>query len=72
MPSLGWTPQQVDALLLAVQPLVRLQQPLTDNGTALQDVVEDTQTPPPEVLVVPRTSAAAWMPVSATSPPVRP
>ena len=28
-----------------------LQQPLTDDGTALQDVVEDTQTPPPEVLV---------------------
>jgi RNA polymerase sigma factor (sigma-70 family) len=48
---LGWTPQQVDALLLAVQPLVRLQQPRTDNGTALQDVVADTQTPPPEVHV---------------------
>ena len=49
--ALGWTPQQVDALLLAVQPLAQLQQPLTDDGTALQDVVADTQTPPPEVLV---------------------
>lgn len=49
--ALGWTPQQVDALLLAVQPLVRLQQPLTDDGTALQEVLEDTQTPPPEVRV---------------------
>jgi len=49
--ALGWTPQQVDALLIAVQPLAQLQQPLTDDGTALQDVVEDTQTPHPEVLV---------------------
>jgi RNA polymerase primary sigma factor len=48
---LGWTPQQVEALLLAVQPLAQLQQPLTDDGTVLQEVVEDTQTPPPEVLV---------------------
>ena len=49
--ALGWTPQQVEALLIAVQPLAQLQQPLTDDGTALQDVVADTQTPPPEVLV---------------------
>jgi RNA polymerase sigma factor (sigma-70 family) len=49
--ALGWTPQQVEELLRAVQPLAQLQQPLTDDGTTLQDVVEDTQTPPPEVLV---------------------
>jgi RNA polymerase sigma factor (sigma-70 family) len=49
--ALGWTPQQVEALLLAVQPLAQLQQPLTDDGRALQEVVEDTQTPPPEVFV---------------------
>src|SRR5919199_1742912 len=49
--ALGWTPQQVEALLIAVQPLARLQQPRTDDGTALQDVVADTQTPPPEVRV---------------------
>jgi RNA polymerase sigma factor (sigma-70 family) len=41
----------VEALLLAVQPLAQLQQPLTDDGRALQEVVEDTQTPPPEVFV---------------------
>ena len=49
--ALGWTPQQVDALLRAVQPLAQLQQPITDDGTTLQEVMEDTQTPPPEVLV---------------------
>jgi RNA polymerase sigma factor (sigma-70 family) len=49
--ALGWTPQQVEALLLAVQPLAQLQQRLTDDGRVLQEVVEDTQTPPPEVLV---------------------
>jgi RNA polymerase sigma factor (sigma-70 family) len=49
--ALGWTPQQVEALLITVQPLAQLQQPLTDDGTALQDVVEDTQTPQPEVCV---------------------
>jgi RNA polymerase primary sigma factor len=31
--------------------MVQLQQPITDDGTALQDIVEDTQTPPPEALV---------------------
>jgi RNA polymerase sigma factor (sigma-70 family) len=49
--ALGWTPQQVEAILIAVQPLAQLQQPLTDDGLALQDVVEDIQTPTPEVLV---------------------
>jgi RNA polymerase sigma factor (sigma-70 family) len=49
--ALGWTPQQVDTLLLAVQPLAQFQQPLTDDGTTLQEVMADTQTPPPEVLV---------------------
>jgi RNA polymerase sigma factor (sigma-70 family) len=41
----------VDALLIAVQPLAQLQQPLTDDGTTLQEVVADTQTPAPEVRV---------------------
>src|SRR4029453_379475 len=49
--ALGWTPQQVDALLRAVQPLAQLQQPITDDGTTAQEVMEDTQPPPPEVLV---------------------
>jgi RNA polymerase primary sigma factor len=49
--ALGWTPQEVEELLSAVQPIVQLQQPITDDGTALQDVLEDTQTPQPEVLI---------------------
>src|SRR5215831_18361577 len=48
---LGWTPQAVEELLITVQPVVQLQQPITDDGTALQDILEDTQTPQPEVLV---------------------
>ena len=31
--------------------MVQLQQPITDDGTVLQDILEDTQTPQPEVLV---------------------
>src|SRR4030095_11085498 len=49
--ALGWTPQEVEELLSAVQPIVQLQQPITDDGTALQDILEDTQTPQPEALV---------------------
>jgi len=48
---LGWTPQAVEELLITVQPVVQLQQSITDDGTALQDILEDTQTPQPEVLV---------------------
>src|SRR5262249_45816479 len=47
----GWTPEAVEDLLTLAQPLVQLQQPLTDDGTALQDILEDTQTPQPEALV---------------------
>jgi len=49
--ALGWTPQDVADLLRVTQPLVHLQQPLRDDGTALQDVLVDTQTPPPEGLL---------------------
>jgi RNA polymerase primary sigma factor len=49
--ALGWTPQAVEELLIAAQPMVQLQQPITDDGTALQDILEDTQTPQPEALV---------------------
>jgi RNA polymerase primary sigma factor len=49
--ALGWTPEAVDELLITVQPMVQLQQPITDDGTALQDILEDTQTPPPDMLV---------------------
>ena len=49
--ALGWTPEAVEELLITVQPIAQLQQPITDDGTALQDILEDTQTPQPEVLV---------------------
>jgi RNA polymerase primary sigma factor len=49
--ALGWTPEAVEELLLTVQPIAQLQQPITDDGTALQDILEDTQTPQPDVLV---------------------
>jgi RNA polymerase primary sigma factor len=45
---LGWTPQEVEALLIAVQPLAQLQQPITADGMALQEVLADTQTPQPD------------------------
>ena len=49
--ALGWTPQAVEALLIAVQPIAQLQQPVTDGGDALQDCVEDTQASRPDELV---------------------
>ena len=49
--ALGWTPEDVEDLLRVTQPLVYLQQPLRDEGTALQDVLVDTQTPAPEELL---------------------
>jgi RNA polymerase primary sigma factor len=49
--ALGWTPEAIEELLSTVQPIVQLQQPLTDDGTALQDILEDTQTPQPDVLM---------------------
>jgi len=45
---LGWTLQEVEALLIAVQPLAQLQQPITADGMALQEVLADTQTPQPD------------------------
>jgi RNA polymerase primary sigma factor len=47
--ALGWTPQDVEDLMRVTQPLVYLQQPLRDEGTALQDVLEDTEILPPDV-----------------------
>jgi RNA polymerase primary sigma factor len=49
--ALGWRPEEVEALLRVTQPLVHLQQPLRDAGTTLQDVLVDTETPPPDVLL---------------------
>src|SRR5207302_3967241 len=41
--ALGWTPEEVEALLITVQPLAQLQQPITEEGDELQDVLADTQ-----------------------------
>jgi RNA polymerase primary sigma factor len=49
--TLGWTPQAVEELLITVQPLAQLQQPITDEGDVLQDVLADTQAPQPDELV---------------------
>ena len=49
--ALGWTPEAVEELLITVQPIAQLQQPITDDGTVLQDILEDTETPQPEALV---------------------
>ena len=49
--ALGWKPQEVEDLLIAVQPIAQLQQPITDDGDALQDVLEDTRAPQPDELV---------------------
>jgi RNA polymerase sigma factor (sigma-70 family) len=49
--ALGWTPQEVEDLLITVQPLAQLQQPITDEGDVLQDLLADTQAPQPDALV---------------------
>ena len=49
--ALGWRPQEVEDLLIAVQPIAQLQQPVTDDGDALQDLLEDTRAPQPDALV---------------------
>jgi len=49
--TLGWTAQEVETLLIAVQPIVQLQQPVTDDGDALQDLLQDTQSLQPDEAV---------------------
>jgi len=49
--ALDWTPQEVETLLIAVQPIAQLQQPVTDDGDALQDLLEDTQALQPDAVV---------------------
>jgi RNA polymerase primary sigma factor len=49
--ALGWTPQEVEDLLAAGQPIARLHQPLTEDGSVLADILEDVQAPKPEELV---------------------
>ena len=41
----------MEDLLITVQPVTQLQQPVTDDGDELQDILEDTQAPHPDALV---------------------
>jgi len=41
----------VEELLITVQPLAQLQQPITDEGDVLQDLLADTQALQPDELV---------------------
>lgn len=46
--ELGWTQQEVEELQAAIQPIVRLQQPVADDGSILADILEDHQAQKPE------------------------
>jgi RNA polymerase sigma factor (sigma-70 family) len=39
--ALGWTRKDVEELQAAVQPIIRLQQPLAEDGGSLADILED-------------------------------
>lgn len=49
--ALGWTREEVEELQASVQPVIRLQQPLAEDGGSLADILEDTQAPRPEELL---------------------
>lgn len=50
--ALGWTSKEVEELLAAGQSIIRMHQPITDDGGMLADILEDPQAPKPEELVV--------------------
>jgi RNA polymerase primary sigma factor len=49
--ALGWTRQEVEELQAAVQPIIRLQQPLAEDGGSLADILEDDQASQPDELL---------------------
>ncbi len=49
--ALRWTREEVEALQAAVQPVIRLQQPLAEDGGSLVDILEDDQAPQPDALL---------------------
>jgi RNA polymerase sigma factor (sigma-70 family) len=49
--ALGWSPQEVEELQTAIQPIVRLHQPIADDGSLLTDILEDQQAPKPDELL---------------------
>jgi RNA polymerase sigma factor (sigma-70 family) len=46
--ALGWTAQEVAELRTAGQAIIRLHQPITEDGGRLADILEDPQAAPPE------------------------
>ena len=49
--ALEWTAQEVEDLLAAVQPISRLHESRTEDGSMLLDILQDTQAVQPEDLV---------------------
>jgi len=49
--ALRWTREEVEELQAAVQPVIRLQQPLAEDGGSLVDILEDDQAPQPDELL---------------------
>lgn len=49
--ELGWLPQEVEDLWAAAQPIARLSQPLTEDGSSLVERLEDDQAPQPDQLL---------------------
>lgn len=49
--ALHWTCREVEELQAAVQPVIRLQQPLAEDGGSLVDILEDDQAPQPDELL---------------------
>ena len=49
--ELGWTPQEVEALQDTRQVMVRLHEPLAEDGRLFEETVEDEQNLDPDVVV---------------------
>jgi RNA polymerase sigma factor (sigma-70 family) len=49
--ELGWTPQEVEELQAAIQPIVRMHQPIADDGSILADILEDEQAIKPDEML---------------------
>ena len=49
--ALRWTRKEVEELQAAIQPVIRLQQPLAEDGGSLVDILEDDQAPQPDELL---------------------
>jgi RNA polymerase primary sigma factor len=49
--ALEWTAQEVEELQTAIQPIIRLHQPIADDGSLLADILEDQQAQKPEEML---------------------